>query len=267
MGVVIASGFTAGNTYALNTPRIGWRRIPGTITPSTEAAGFAAANAGTNRTDSFWRPTALPATWEIDAGFAHSVSYCGIAAHDLGTQGCTVLVQSSPDGVTWTTRCTIIPTDDTAIFALFATVSAQYWQLSISGSGDEPTIGVIQFGAVTEFPQRASYAPSMSFERTRVASYSTNRSEGGQWLGRSVSRVSLAPTMQVSHLSETWVAAEWDAFAEYAEAAPFFVADRPNAFPKSCCYAWTGGDLRAERSLPNAAVAMSISLEMTGFLA
>jgi hypothetical protein len=267
MGVTIASGFTAGNTYPLNTPRIGWQRISGDIAASTEAAGFAAANAGTNRTDSFWRPTALPATWEIDAGSAQSVSYCGIAAHDLGTQDCVVLVRSSPDGSTWTTRCTITPTDDSAILALFGTVSARYWRIEVSGSGDEPTIGVIQFGAVTEFPQRATYAPSMSFERTRVASYSTNLSEGGQWLGRSVSRVSLAPSMQVAHLSETWIAAEWDAFAEHAEAAPFFVADRPDTFPKSCCYAWTGGDLRAERSLPNTAVAMSISLEMTGFLA
>lgn len=267
MGVVIASGFTTGNTYPLNTPRIGWRKLAGTVTASTSAAGFAATNAATNRTDSFWRPTALTATWALDAGFAQAVSYCGIAAHDLGTQGCTVLVQSSPDGTTWTTRCTIIPADDSTILALFATVSARYWRLSISGSGDEPTLGVIQFGAVTEFPQKAAYVGSMSFDRTRVASYSTNLSEGGQWLGRSVSRVSLTPSMQVSHLSEAWVASEWDAFAEYAETGPFFIADRPSVYPKSCCYAWTSGDLRAERSIPNADVALSISLELTGFLA
>lgn len=266
MGVVIAGGFT-GNSYPLDHPRVGWRRIAGSVAASTQAAGYAAANADTNRTDSFWQPTALSATWRIDAGSAQSVSYCGIAAHDLGAKGCTVLVQSSPDDSTWSTRATIVPTDDSAIMALFATVSARYWRLSISGAGGNPTIAVIQFGAVTEFPQRATYAGSVSFERTRVASYSMNRSEGGQWLGRSVSRAALTPVMQVSHLSETWIADEWDALARYAEEAPFFVADRPEQFPKSCCYAWTNGDLRAERSLPNAAVAMSVSLEMTGFLA
>lgn len=267
MGVTIASGFTTGNTYPLNTPRIGWRRIAGTVAASTEAAGFAAANADTNRTDSFWQATALPATWRLDAGSAQSVSYCGIAAHDLGSRGCTILVQSSTDDSAWTTRATITPTDDSAIFALFATVSARYWRLLISGAGDEPTIGVIQFGAVTEFPQRASYVGSVSFDRTRVASYSMNRSEGGQWLGRSVSRAMLTPVMQVAHLSETWIAAEWDAFALYAEEAPFFIADRPDTYPKSCCYAWTNADLRVDRSLPNASVAMSVSLELTGFLA
>lgn len=267
MAVAIAAGFTAGNTYPLTTPRIGWRRLSGTVAASTSAAGYAAANAATNRTDSFWQPTALPATWRLDAGSAQDVSYCGIAAHDLGSKGCTVLVQSSPDDSTWTTRCTITPTDDSAIMALFATVSARYWRLSISGAGDEPTIAVIQFGAVTEFPQRAVYAPSTSFERTRLASFSTNRTEGGQFVGRSMTRVSLTPAMQVNHLSETWVAAEWDAFALHAETSPFFIADRPDAFPKSCCYAWTSTDLRAPRETPNAAVAINVSLELTGFLA
>ncbi len=267
MAVTIASGFTTGNTYSLKTPRIGWRKITGTVAASTSATGYAATNANTNRTDSFWQPTALPATWQIDAASAQSVSYCGIAAHDLGSKGCTVLVQSSPDGTTWTTRCTITPTDDSAILALFATVSARYWRISISGSGGNPTIAVIQFGAVTEFPQKAVYAPSVSFERTRVASYSTNMSQGGQWLGRSVERASLAPAMTVNNLSETWIAAEWDAFAIYAETSPFFIADRPEDYPKSCCYAWTGGDLRAERVTPNADIALSVSLELTGFLA
>lgn len=267
MSVTIASGFTAGNTYPLKNPRIGWRRIAGTVTGSTSAAGYAAANADTNRTDSFWRPTALGATWKIDAGTAQSVSYCGIAAHDLGTKGCTILVQSSTDDAAWTTRCTVVPTDDSAIMALFATVSARYWRLSISGAGGVPTIAVIQFGAVTEFPQKAVYAPSISFERTRVANYSTNMSQGGQWLGRSIDRVSLAPAMTVNNLSETWVAAEWDAFALYAETSPFFIADRPQDYPKSCCYVWTGSDLRAERAVANADIAMTVSLELTGFLA
>lgn len=266
MAVLIGSGFT-GTTYPLNTPRIGWRRITGTVAASTSAAGYAAANAATYRTDSFWQPTTLAATWSIDAATAQSVSYCGIAAHDLGSKACTVLVQSSTDGVAWTTRMTLTPTDDSAIFALFAVVSARYWRLNISGAGGVPTIGVIQFGAVMEFPQRCVFAPSLSFERTRRVSYRINETEGGQWAGRSITRTSLAPSITVNNLSETWIAAEWDAFALHAETSPFFIADRPNAFPKSACYAWTKSDLRAERNVPNISIANSVTIEAVGFLA
>jgi hypothetical protein len=265
MGVTIAAGFT-GITYPLSTPRVGWRRITGTVAASTQAAGFAAANAGTYRTDSFWRPTALAATWRLDAASAQNVSYCGIAAHDLGSKGCTILVQSSTDDSAWTTRATVAPTDDSAILALFGTVSARYWRINISGSGGNPTVAVIQFGAVTEFPRNAVYAPSIPFQRTRQAGYRINMSEGGQWLGRSRARVALVPAMTVNHLSETWISTEWEPLALHAEQAPFFVADRPGDHPKSCAYAWSGTDLRAERDTPNAAMANSVTLELTGFL-
>ena len=266
MAVTIAGGFT-GNAYPINNPRIGWRRLSGTVLASTSAAGYAAANAATIRTDSFWQPTALAATWRLDFATAQSVSYCGIAAHDLGTKACTILVQSSPDGATWTTRATVVPTDDGAIMALFATVSARYWRVSISGASGNPTIGVIQFGAVTELPERCAYTGSVSFERTRGASYSANNTEGGQWAGRSLVRTALSPQMAVEHLSEAWIASEWDAFALNCETSPFFIADRPSAYPKSCAYAWTRADLRTSRDIANAAISNSINLELTGFLA
>jgi len=266
MAVTIDPGFN-GNAYSLKSPRIGWRRLSGTVAASTSAAGYAADNANTNRTDSFWQPTALPATWRLDAATAQNASYCGIAAHNLGTMACTVLVQSSPDDAAWTTRATIVPADDSAIMALFATVSARYWRLSVSGAGDEPTIGVVQFGAVTEFPRPCVYAPSLSFERTRVSTYSTNVTEGGQWAGRSRVRTMLTPNMTVNHLSEAWIASEWDAFALFAETSPFFIADRPNDYPASVAYAWTQSDLRAQRDTPNAAISSSVAMELTGFLA
>jgi len=266
MGVTIAAGFT-GNAYPLNTPRVGWRRISGTVAASTSAAGYAAANAATYRTDSFWQPTALAATWRLDAATDQAVSYCGIAAHDLGTKGCTVLVQSSPDDATWTTRATVTPADNGTIFALFATVTARYWRISVSGAGGSPTIGVIEFGAVTEYPRKCVFAPSLSFERTRRVDYRVNITEGGGWAGRSIVRTALAPAMTVNNLSEQWVAAEWDAFSLHAETSPFFIADRPEQFPQSVAYAWSMTDLRAERSVPNIAVANSVTLELVGFLA
>jgi len=93
-----------------------------------------------------------------------------------------------------------------------------------------------------------------------------NGSEGGQWLGRTRVRAALQISMTVQHLSEAWVESTWDAFATHAESNPFFIADKPGGYPKSCAYAWSGSDLRAERQLANATVANAVTLELTGFL-
>jgi hypothetical protein len=207
----------------------------------------------------------MPATWVIDAGSAQSVSYCGIAAHDLGTKGATVILESSPDNTTWTTRVTHVPTDDSAILMLLAVTSVRYWRIRVTGA-NIPTIAVIRFGLVTEFPRPAVYAPSISFERTKQTTYSANQTEGGQWAGRTVVRKALAPVMTVNNLSETWIASDWDGLALAAETSPMFVADRPGGYPKSVAYAFSNADLRAERQTPNAAIANSVTLELTGFL-
>lgn len=262
MSVVIQSGFT-GITYGLDNPRIGWRRLTGTVTATNEAAGYAAINATTSRTDTFWKPTAVFAALEIDFGTAQDVSYCGIASHTIGTSGCTVNIQTW-NGSSWDKKAAVTPTDDSPILFLFANQNVTKARVAVFG-GDPPLVGVVFVGAVTELPQMAVYAPSVSMERAKVTEYSTNTTEGGQWAGRSVVRRYTTPKMQVDNLSETWIAAEFDAFAAYAEAEPFFVADKPSSYPKSVAYAWATGDLTPQRQIANASVANTVSFDLIGF--
>ena len=92
MTCVIDVGFL-GDNYGLEYPRIGWQRRGGSYAASTEAAGFAAVNAGTPRTDSFWKPTSLPgalATWTQTFNSNRTIGYIGIAVHDLATQNAVI---------------------------------------------------------------------------------------------------------------------------------------------------------------------------------
>ena len=93
MSVFIEPGF-AGAAAPINNPRIGAFPASGTVTATSAAAGFEAANAASDLTYRAWRPTALPATWTQTFASAQSVSYVGLAAHNLASRGNRATVQT-----------------------------------------------------------------------------------------------------------------------------------------------------------------------------
>jgi hypothetical protein len=264
MTVIKQGGGWDGLVYDLSHPRVGWRRETGTVTASTSAAGYAADNAASSRTDTFWRPTAMPATWEVDFGASKTISYCGIAAHDLGTNGNGITVERWT-GSTWASVASTTATNDEPLMFLFAAQTASQMRLSITGTA--PTIGVIFFGAVTEWPRKALFAPSVSMQRATVTEYNTNITESGQFVGRTAIRRNTTPRMQVQYLAESWIASEFDAFVAYARSEPFFICDRPGNYPESVAYAFAMADLIPERQAPNQDATNAVTLELMGFRA
>ncbi|NBW12554.1 MAG: hypothetical protein EBR82_31465 [Caulobacteraceae bacterium] len=262
--ICIESGFS-GIAAALNTPRIGGFPIAGTAAGSTEATGYSAANAQGVETYTFWRPTAMPATWTLTFTATSPVSYFGIAAHDLATQGCTVEYQTLVSGV-WTTRLTHTPTDNQPIFGLVAQRSLTAARLRFTGA-TAPTIGVIFFGDVTEFPQRAAYTGRSDWQDLITDEYRTNAADGGAVIGRYVARKSQPVTLSVSHLSEMWKAATLDPLLSHLRLNPVFAAERPSDFPKSVIFGYATKQPVPTRDIAKADVAVSVSIEFSGHVA
>jgi hypothetical protein len=260
MSVVIASGVT--NTHL---PRLGWRAITGTITASSAANGFGAALAATPQTYSAWRPTALPATWAIDAGSAQAVDYCGIGAHSIGSNGGTVFIEYLV-GSTWTLAATVTPTDDTALLFLFPEVSAQEWRVRITG-GTPARVGNIRFGKVTTLPRQSTFAPALPITEAEQFTYNVNVSATGEWLGRSVVAAGLEFSFQVEHVSETFADGEWALFRRHCNEgdATFYVAPKPAAYPKEVAYAWPSDTVRANRAFPKKEISRTIELQCNGY--
>jgi hypothetical protein len=237
--VVIQNGFNPA--VPLTHSRIGIDNIArtGTVSASSEAAGFPAIAAANPLTYEFWKPTAFPAWWRVDAGAAATVDYVGIAAHNLGSSRITVEVQSSTNNSTWTTVDSHSPTSDAPIMFLFAPVSARYWRITVTG---EAVIGAVYIGKVLEM-QRAAYAGINPIDLSRRTVIRPNRSEGGQWLGRSVIREGSFTSVGFRHLTNAWYRANFDQFVEEARSYPFFFAWRPEGYPDSVGYVWTQGDI------------------------
>lgn len=248
MSVVIETGHT-GNTYNLKSPRIGWNSTGkrGTVSESSEATGYAATNAVNPMTYSYWRPSAMPATFEIRTDSPESISYCGIAGHDLGTVGATVYFEVYQAGA-WVEIANTTPADDGAIMFLCDTVSVSRARIRITG-GTAPTIAVVAFGAALEMPQMV-YSGYSPIDLAVSATLKTNVTNTGQFAGRTVERVGARNQISIRHLTETWVRANLKEFIEEARERPFFIAERPDGYPDAVDYCFTEASIIPERSGP-----------------
>ena len=209
----------------------------GTITSSSEATGFTDDAADNSLTYERWKPSALPATWDNDVGSAKLTNYCCIAAHTMGTNGNTLQVQYNDGGYVDVINEPI--TDDSPIFAIFEPETRQEWRLRISG-GTAPEIGVVKFGLALQFerPFYAGFKPSRMARRTTTTG---NMSEGGEFLGRSKIRSSVATDYSWRNLTYAWVRANLDGptgLIQSIETEPFFFAWRSSS-EEDVDFSWT----------------------------
>lgn len=224
-------------------PRIGWQKITGTISASSASAGYPAANADDPLTYNYWKPTALTATWEIDASQPTEANYIGIAAHTCGTDQATVTAQYW-DGSAWQTLASSLPAsgDDSPIMFLFGQQNATKYRISLSGS-TAPRIGVIYVGKTLDMPRGlAGGQPLITMQRKTTIQ--PNVSESGQFIGRSITRGGSTATYNFEGLNPDWYRSDFDPFVESARTDPFFIAWNPVSYTNEIGYVWTNQDIR-----------------------
>ena len=248
MGMIIAPRFILSQPVQIEQPpnhaRIGfrtiWRRDGATVSASSAQEGFPASAAANELTYEFWRPTALPAQWSVDAGRDVAVDYCGIASHTL--RGLSIQVQYlGAEG--WTTVGERTPADNRPIMILFDRVEAQEWRINIIGSGSAPSVGTVFFGQALQM-QRGLYGGHSPITLSRQTTREPNRSERGQWVGMSLVRGGTRADFSWRHLTADWYRQNFDPFVEYAtqSSGTFFIAWRPQQFPQEVGYCWVDQD-------------------------
>lgn len=228
MTVIFESGYTLpSGDYPLKNARIAhslnWLS-GGTVTASSTATDYFASGPANTLTYERWKPSSISATWEYDHGSSLECDYCCIAAHTMGTNGNTLTVQYY-NGSTWVTLATEALTNDEPIMAIFEPVTAQRWRISIA-SGTAPEIGVIKFGSALQMP-RPFYGGHEPGEFARYTVLSTNNSDTGEYLGRSVRRTYRSTSYSWEHIPRAWADINWNALQLAIEAEPFWIAWRP----------------------------------------
>ena len=223
----------------LSKPVFGWWHYTGTPAASSSQAGFPASAAYNELTYERWRPTTIPAAWQLDLGSAKICNYCAIAAHTLANH--LIYVQRSPNGLDpWTTVHSFTPTDNSPIIVMFADVSSQHWRVLVQ-TGAIPSIGVVYFGGMERMPNRIEVGISpISLSRRTI--YSGNTSEGGNWLGRSIKRTGKVGQIPLKAIPRDWYISNLDPMIQAMRYQPFFFASCPKAMPWDVSYCWLTDD-------------------------
>jgi hypothetical protein len=205
----------------------------------------------------FWRPTALPATWQLDLGAQESVDYVGIAAHTLGSNAVSILVETStgafvgsPSAQDWSTFASShTPSDDSPIMFLDASRTARYVRITLEGAGgsprteDIPRLAVVHVGAVLAM-SRPLFGGHRPLDLSRETELHRSLSRGGQFLGQGFRRHGVSGSAEFKHLTASWYRTNFDPFVKAARQYPFFFAWRPQTYTDGVVYAWCRDDIR-----------------------
>ena len=232
----------------LNHARIGINRITtrdNLIASTASEPGFPAISVTNPLTYEAWRPLTFPIiqhSLTFDAGKAVSVDYLGIAAHNLGTNGVTVALLSSPDNIVYTKEIEFVPGSDRAIMALIGLKERRFWRVTLDNVAFGTFLSVVYIGRVLEM-ERAMYGGHSPIVLSRITSIRPNVSETGQFLGRSIIRKGFRSNFAWKHLTPDWYRNNFDPFVQLARKRPFFITWRPARFPDEVVYAWTNDDI------------------------
>jgi hypothetical protein len=258
------SGYTVGPNEPLTHARILYAPIAGTIT-ADGADGGLAANDYTNQR---WTAGTLPANWTLVTGANAEVDTVFIAAHNLGSTGSTVAVQTAATvGGAFTTRATVTPTDDSTIAVMINSGSAPYVireiRIAVTGSSGDVQVGIIRAGVALQM-ERAVFGGVTPLGLNRVVETRQSISETGQWLGRTVQMQAQRTSMGWQHLSSTWYRANFQPFALSLPHQPFGLIQNPLRMPESVGWCWT--DQSPSPSNMGVRDMMSVQLDITGFI-
>ena len=275
MVLVVSGNLALGTSTAalpLTHPRIGYENLlrgdDCTISTSSADIDHEGESVITGLTWDYWKPTATPAIIAFTFDEAKDVDYCGIAAHTLDTTGCAIELQylDSSSPAAWVSLGIVQPqptNGNGVIMFLFDEVSSNIWRLIITGGTAEPVLGVVYLGKTLEVERRL-YGGHTPITLSKKTTIKPNKSEGGQWLGRSIVREGAGTDIALKNLTAAWVRQYFQPFMEAARSYPFFWAWRPGDYPDEIGYVWTNQDITPSNQ--GQADLMQVSFSVDGYI-
>lgn len=250
--LVITPGSNLEPPFPLTHARIAYESfVDATKVSASSEADLRPATAAVNPLGfEWWSPSSVPTiaspeTWTLMLDEQMEADYIGIGVHNLA--GAEVGLEYSADGETWTSIGSFIQANNSPILSLFQAVYAMGWRITIHSAPTLPRLGAIYIGKALQM-QRRIYAGHSPITLSRQTDMIPNRTEGGQWAGRTVIRMGVSTKYQWDNLTASWYRQYFDPFVKAARSRPFFIAWYPSKFPGEVGFCWTTGDIQPSNS-------------------
>lgn len=286
-------GYTLGTNLPLTHARILWNHLTGPVTADGTNGDLAANDFTAQR----WNAPAGVASWTLAANDDAGVDTVFIAAHNLA--GGTVRVFTPNTAFdAWVERVSVAPADNSTIAILFNRASGPRpivlvgdtilledgdtllledddtavmeggWT-TVSGLRIEvetatgAQIGIIRAGVALQM-ERPFYGGHGPLNWNRATEGEPQMTEGGQWVGQIVRRISQRATYEWAHLTQAWYDANFEPFARTLPSRPFGIVGNPDRLAAADVgWCWTGQDVSPQ--LMGIRDLVSVSLPVTGY--
>lgn len=230
--------------FALWNDALATGTLAGSATP-----GFSLENALGPQTYDYWKPINGAGFWECVLPAPVQMDCIAFAAHNMGSAGVSLIVQSAPDLATgYTGIRTITPTTDDAVAVIFAERAVQKLRFYATAWTSLVTIGATMAGKRLIFPGWVQ-PPYVPMQEARRVELRQSESLGGHYIGATIKRLGRATNVTFSPLPRAFVDADLPAFRDHFDAGqPFFFAGGPATMPDDIGYCWRAegaGELRA----------------------
>jgi hypothetical protein len=169
-------------------------------------------------------------------GVATVCNGAAIAAHNCGTVGATVAVQSSTDNATWTTRGSVLPADDGVVFFAFPDITARYWCFLVSGA--IASIGVASIGKRLTFAN-SPLSGHLAINNSQKSTLLNTTTVSGQFRKNRIIRRGFETMVNMGLQRVAFVDGDFVPFRNhYNDGGTFFYCGSPLNWPKDVGYCW-----------------------------
>jgi hypothetical protein len=233
------------------------------LTPSSESSDGEVENAVDDNTYDFWSPTALPATVSFD--ITTPVEAIGIAAHTLGSAGCTLTLQKFVASAWVSIAAQVVP-DDKPILMVFPEETNVTLRIVASGGSSNPNLGVIYVGGLLRFETGIlpAYTPMYMSEKVELL---VSDSRSGQFINNRGRKKGYESSFNLNILDRDFVeGAEFQSFRDhYNNGGYFFFASDPagHAEDVSYCSRTEGGEMKP--SFQNDGIFYTFGMSLKGY--
>lgn len=172
-----------------------------------------------------------------DAGSATAVDAVGIC---MPSDDGLLAVYSSPDGATWTLRCTAPAYKMRNSLTFFDTVVERYWYVQSTFA----SVSVIKLGKAVRMDQN-NYQGVSPPVYNQIVSLKPSGLTKGQWLGRQSYGRTATASYSFDHITSAWWRANAvDLVEALRDGKGVFYAWRPDKYPQDVLYGHLSGPVR-----------------------